>query len=190
MIEVRKTSLAGVIELTPTRFRDDRGFFTETYNAKRLAEIDIALNFVQDNHSYSKDRGVLRGLHFQREPSAQDKLIRVTRGAVLDVAVDIRKGSPTFGQWVGVELTAEKGNQLLVPKGFAHGFLTLEPDTDVNYKVSAYYSREDDRSIRFDDQALGIYWPIPTDQITLSDKDREAPLLADCDNTFVYEESG
>lgn len=186
MTEITQTALPGVYEITPPRFGDDRGFFSETYNAKRFADHAIALDFVQDNHSFSRDTGVLRGLHFQRDPWAQDKLVRVTRGSVFDVAVDIRKGSPTYGQWVGVELTAEKGNQLLVPRGFAHGFVTLEPDTEFLYKVTNYYSKEEDRSIRFDDPTIGINWPVDVSQITLSDKDKNAPFLADSDNTFTY----
>ena len=185
-MDVRETALPGVLEITPPRFGDDRGFFSETYNAEEFVAHGITLQFVQDNHSLSRARGVLRGLHFQRDPFAQDKLVRVTRGRVFDVAVDIRKGSPTYGKWVGVELTAEKGNQLLVPRGFAHGFLTLEPDTEFLYKVTNYYSREEDRSIRFDDPAIGIDWPLSADEITLSDKDRNAPLLSESDNSFVF----
>ncbi|MEM1375767.1 MAG: dTDP-4-dehydrorhamnose 3,5-epimerase [Pseudomonadota bacterium] len=185
-MDVVKHNLPGVLEITPPRFGDDRGFFSETWNAKHLADLGIENNFVQDNHSLSRAKGVLRGLHFQRDPFAQDKLVRVTRGAVFDVAVDIRKGSPHFGHWVGVELTAEKGNQLFVPRGFAHGFLTLTTDTEFLYKVTNYYSPEEDRSIRFDDPAIGITWPMPPDEITLSDKDLNAPLLADSDNSFVF----
>jgi dTDP-4-dehydrorhamnose 3,5-epimerase len=181
MPEVKELALPGVYEITPDRFADHRGFFSETYNAARLAESGIDLVFVQDNHSLSRATGVLRGLHYQLPPFAQDKLVRVVRGAILDVAVDIRKASPTFGAWLALEVSAEKWNQILVPKGYAHGFVTLVPDTEVVYKVSARYAPEQDRSIRFDDPAIGIDWGVPVENITLSDKDGKAPLLADAD---------
>ena len=186
MPEFRKTALPGVIEIIPERFGDARGFFSETWNRRQFADAGIDLDFVQDNHSLSRDRGVLRGLHYQTDPFAQDKLVRVTRGRVFDVAVDIRKGSPHYAQWVGVELTAEKGNQLLIPRGFAHGFVTLDPDTEFLYKVTNFYARECDRAIRFDDPAIAIEWPVSAAEVMLSDKDRAAPLLADADNTFIY----
>ena len=173
--------LPGVYEITPARFGDSRGFFSETYCAPRLAERGIDLAFVQDNHSLSKAAGVLRGLHYQLPPFAQDKLIRVVRGAILDVAVDIRRNSPTFGAWLALEVSAEKWNQILVPKGYAHGFVTLVADTEVVYKVTELYAPKHERSIRFDDPAIGIDWRVPADGITLSDKDRKAPLLADAD---------
>lgn len=181
MIEIRHVGLGGVLEITPKKFNDERGFFSETYNSGRLAEAGIDLVFVQDNHSRSAHKGVLRGLHYQLPPKAQDKLIRVSRGAILDVSVDIRKGSPTFGQWVAVELSAEKWNQLLVPKGFAHGFITLQDDTEVVYKATAHYSPEHDRSIRYDDPDIGIEWPLPAAEIQLSGKDQAAPRLADAE---------
>ncbi|MEP9385696.1 dTDP-4-dehydrorhamnose 3,5-epimerase [Mesorhizobium sp. KR9-304] len=181
MIEVRQLALPGVYEIVPARSEDHRGFFSETYSAARLAEKGIDLAFVQDNHSLSKAAGVLRGLHYQLPPFAQDKLVRVVRGTILDVAVDIRRNSPTFGAWLGLEVSAEKWNQILVPKGFAHGFVTLVPDTEVLYKVSERYAPEHERSIRFDDPAIGIDWLIPASGVTLSDKDRNAPLLADAD---------
>jgi dTDP-4-dehydrorhamnose 3,5-epimerase len=184
MIEVRETALAGVLEIRTQRFSDERGFFSETWNEEAWREAGIALKFVQDNHSLSRSPGVLRGLHFQRPPQAQDKLVRVTRGSVYDVAVDIRRTSPTFGQWVGVTLSSEAWNQLLIPRGFAHGFVTLEPDTEVQYKVTAPYSPEHDRCVRFDDPAIGVDWPMQPDQLTLSDKDRAAPALADVDTGF------
>jgi dTDP-4-dehydrorhamnose 3,5-epimerase len=184
MIEVRETALAGVLEIRTQRFSDERGFFSETWNEEAWREAGIALKFVQDNHSLSRSPGVLRGLHFQRPPQAQDKLVRVTRGSVYDVAVDIRRTSPTFGQWVGVTLSSEAWNQLLIPRGFAHGFVTLEPDTEVQYKVTAPYSPEHDRCVRFDDPAIGVDWPMQADQLTLSDKDRAAPALADVDTGF------
>ncbi|MCL7999188.1 dTDP-4-dehydrorhamnose 3,5-epimerase [Brucella sp. 21LCYQ03] len=177
-MEVRSLGLDGVFEIIPRKFGDDRGFFSETYKVDALAEAGIDLNFVQDNHSYSAAKGVVRGLHYQLLPFAQDKLVRVIRGAILDVAVDIRKRSPTFGKWVSLEVSAEKWNQILVPKGFAHGFITLTEDTEVIYKVTDYYAPEHDRSIRFDDPAIGIEWPIPSSGVQLSDKDQKAPLLA------------
>ncbi|TKT77658.1 dTDP-4-dehydrorhamnose 3,5-epimerase [Aquamicrobium sp. LC103] len=178
MITVTPLGLDGVVEITPRKFGDDRGFFSETYNREKFVAAGIELDFVQDNHSYSAARGVLRGLHYQLPPKAQDKLVRVVRGSILDVAVDIRRGSPTFGRWVSLVISAEKWNQILVPAGFAHGFITLEPDTEVIYKVTELYSPEHDRSIRFDDPEIGIEWPIPADEIQLSEKDRAAPFLA------------
>ena len=179
MIEVRLLGLDGVLEIRPQRFGDERGFFSEVWSERAFADVGLDLHFVQDNHSLSRDVGVLRGLHFQAPPMAQDKLVRVSRGAVFDVAVDIRVGSPNFGQWVGARLSAAEWNQMLIPKGFAHGFLALEPDTEVQYKVTAPYSREHDRAIRFDDPAIGIDWPIDAAALILSDKDRTAPLLAE-----------
>ncbi|TPL92815.1 dTDP-4-dehydrorhamnose 3,5-epimerase [Mesorhizobium sp. B2-3-10] len=178
MLEVRSLGIDGVLEIVPKRHGDARGFFMETYNAERFSQAGIDLVFVQDNHSYSAAAGVLRGLHYQLAPRAQDKLLRVIRGALLDVAVDIRRSSPTFGKWVALEITAEKGNQILVPRGFAHGFVTLVPDTEVLYKVTDTYSPEHDRSIRFDDPAIGIEWPSLAGGFQLSDKDLKAPLLA------------
>ena len=179
--------LDGVVEIHPDKFGDNRGFFSETYNFERLAEQGIEIEFVQDNHSFSASKGVLRGLHFQTPPYAQDKLVRVTRGRVFDVAVDIRVGSPTFAQWRGVEISAEKWNQLLIPKGFAHGFVTLEENTEFLYKVSALYSPDCDRSICFDDPTIGIDWPVEASEIMLSDKDKSAKLLADIETGFIYE---
>ena len=181
MSEIRPTGLPGVLEIVPARFGDARGFFSETYNAARLAESGINLAFVQDNHSLSARRGVLRGLHYQLAPRAQDKLVRVVRGAIFDVAIDIRRSSPTFSKWVGVELSAEKWNQLLVPKGFAHGFVTLTENTEVVYKVTDYYSPEHDRSIRYDDPDIAINWPIAGSELQLSDKDLAAVGLAEAE---------
>jgi len=181
MTDVVSTELQGVLELVPRQIKDDRGFFSETYSATRFTELGIDLQFCQDNHSLSHQKGVLRGLHFQLPPFAQDKLVRVIRGAIFDVAVDIRRGSPTYGHWVGREISAARWNQLLVPKGFAHGFLTLEAETEVIYKVTAPYSAVHDRSIRFDDPAIGIGWPGDASNYVLSDKDRAAPVLAASD---------
>lgn len=184
MLEVRPTALAGVLEIRPRQISDDRGFFSEVWSEAAFAQAGIDLRFVQDNHSLSREAGVLRGLHFQSPPLAQDKLVRVSRGAIFDVAVDIRSDSPACGQWVGVRLSAAEWNQMLIPKGFAHGFLALEPNTEVQYKVTAPYSREHDRAIRFDDPALGIEWPMAPEALILSDKDRSAPFLADIDTGF------
>lgn len=179
MLEIKSLGLDGVVEIVPRKLIDERGFFSETYNAAKLSSHGIDLRFVQDNHSYSAAAGTLRGLHYQLPPRAQAKLVRVVRGRVFDVAVDIRKGSPTFAQWIGLELSAERWNQILVPVGFAHGFLTLEPETEVVYKVSEHYSAEHDRAIRFDDPQIGIQWPLDAGGLHLSAKDRNAPLLTD-----------
>lgn len=180
-LELRPLQLEGLIEIRPPRFGDERGFFSEVWREDRLAEAGITTRFVQDNHSFSKARGVLRGLHYQLPPSAQDKLVRVTRGSVFDVAVDIRRRSPTFGRWAGLLLSASEWNQLFVPTGFAHGFVTLEEDCEVLYKVSAPFAPELDRAIRFDDPDIAIDWPIGADTLTLSDKDRSAPLLREAE---------
>src|SRR5438445_3800952 len=181
MLDGRSLGIDGALEIVPKRHGDARGFFVETSNAARFSQAGIDLVFVQDNHSYSAAAGVLRGLHYQLAPRAQDKLLRVIRGSILDVAVDIRRGSKTFGKWVAHEISAEKGNQILVPKGFAHGFVTLVPDTEVLYKVTDTYSPEHDRSIRFDDPAIGIEWPSVAGGFQLSDKDLKAPILADAE---------
>ena len=184
VLDTRPLALDGLVEIRPSKFGDERGFFSQVWSAEDLAAAGFELDFVQDNHSYSAVRGVLRGLHYQRPPMAQHKLVRVSRGAVFDVAVDIRAGSPTFGRWAGIQLSAAEWNQLLVPEGFAHGFVTLEPDTEVQYKVTAAYSPADERAIRFDDPAIGIEWPIGASELILSDKDRSAPALADADTGF------
>jgi len=180
-LQIRPLALPGLLEIVPRRFGDDRGVFCETWNAESFREAGLDLGFVQDNHSISASRGVVRGLHYQLPPHAQDKLVRVVRGAIFDVAVDIRRDSPSFGKWVGLELSADKWNQLLVPKGYAHGFQTLEPDTEVIYKVTHRYSPSHDRSIRFDDPQLAIAWPIGPAEVQLSDKDARAPLLSDAE---------
>ncbi len=189
-MEVRNLGLPGVVEIVPDKYGDERGFFSETWNAARFREAGIDIAWVQDNHSLSVQPLVLRGLHYQAPPMAQDKLVRVVRGAVFDVVVDIRHGSPDFGKWVGIELSVEKWNQILVPKGFAHGFLTLRPDTEVVYKVSALYSREHDRSIRFDDPAIGVAWPFGGGEPVLSAKDATAPRLAEVDTGFRFGQDG
>ncbi len=169
----------------PRIFRDERGFFSETYNRKAMSEAGIDCEFVQDNQSLSRARGVIRGLHFQTEPHAQGKLVRVTKGAIFDVAVDIRAHSPTFGQHVSATLTAENWSQLWVPVGFAHGFCTLEADTEVIYKVTDYYAPECDRGIAFDDPDLAIAWPVEASQAILSEKDRRQPRLRDLPTQFT-----
>jgi dTDP-4-dehydrorhamnose 3,5-epimerase len=181
MVEVRKLGLQGIYEIKPKRFGDQRGFFSETYSALLLSTVGFDLVFVQDNHSMSRSACVLRGLHYQLPPFAQDKLVRVVRGAILDVAVDIRRSSPTFGNWLALEISAEKWNQILVPKGFAHGFVTLAAETEVVYKVTQPFSPEHERSIRFDDPRIAIDWRISAPAVSLSDKDRNAPLLADAE---------
>jgi dTDP-4-dehydrorhamnose 3,5-epimerase len=183
MLEIRELALPGVKEIRPKRHGDDRGWFTEVWNRESWEAAGVRLEFVQDNHSYSAAKGVLRGLHYQLAPAAQDKLVRATRGAIYDVAVDIRRGSPSFGRWVGLILSAELGNQVLVPKGFAHGFVTLEEHTEVQYKVTARYRADLDRAIRFDDPAIGVEWPVA--DVQLSAKDQTAPLLATADQSGI-----
>jgi dTDP-4-dehydrorhamnose 3,5-epimerase len=185
-MNIRQLELDGVLEMVPTKHGDERGFFSETWNRQALAEVCLDLAFVQDNHSLSSASGTLRGLHYQSPPYAQAKLVRVVRGAIFDVAVDIRKGSPTFGRWASLEVSSQRWNQLLVPVGFAHGFVTLTPDTEVIYKVDAVYSPDHDRSIRYDDPTIGIRWPTELMPFQLSEKDRKAPLLADSDTGFFY----
>jgi dTDP-4-dehydrorhamnose 3,5-epimerase len=173
--------------ITPRRFADTRGWFAETWNAKAYKGYGISTDFCQDNHSLSKQALTLRGLHFQRAPDAQTKLVRCVRGRIYDVAVDIRADSPTYKHWVGVELSADLGNQLFVPAGYAHGFLTLEPDCEVAYKVDAYYAPESDGGIAWDDAELGIAWPLDGQAPHLSDKDAGLPGLADAHFDFAYD---
>ncbi len=179
---IEKTPLSGCLVITPKRFGDDRGFFSETWNRQALQGLGVDIDFVQDNHSLSRQAGTLRGLHFQAPPRAQAKLVRVVRGSVFDVAVDYRKTSPTFGKWFGLVLSAENGQQLLVPEGFLHGFLTLEPNTEVLYKCSDYYAPSHDHSVRYDDPDIAIDWPAPV--TTLSDKDAAAPYSANLPTPF------
>lgn len=175
-MKIQSLAIGDVKLITPAKFGDERGFFSETWKEKALADAGVVAHFVQDNHAFSAAKHTLRGLHFQLEPMAQDKLVRVTRGAVLDVAVDIRRGSATFGQHVSAVLSAANWAQLFVPKGFAHGYCTLEADTEVVYKVTQYYSPANDRGILWNDPALGIVWPAGVPQ--LSDKDKMQPALA------------
>jgi len=177
---------AEVKVITPPRFEDARGYFSETWNRRRYADLGVDVDFVQDNQSLSRPKGTLRGLHFQIEPFAQGKLIRVLRGAILDVVVDLRRGSPTYGQHVTATVSAASGNQVYVPIGFAHGFVTLEPDTEVAYKVTNYYSAAHDRGLLWNDPALGIDWGVTADEVVISDKDRLHPRLADLPERFVW----
>ncbi len=176
---IERLAIPEVWTFTPRRFEDERGWFSETFNAATLAEALGGVTFVQDNQSLSRRRGTLRGMHFQIPPYAQDKLVRVLRGSALDVAVDLRRASPTYGRWVSALLSAENGVQIFVPKGFAHGFLTLEPDTEVLYKVSAYYSREHERGLSWSDPEIGVDWGLPDAEIVMADRDRQFPRLAD-----------
>lgn len=187
MTEFRHLEIPEIVEIVPPKHGDHRGFFSEVYKRTAFADAGIEIVWVQDNQSFSADPGTVRGLHFQVAPVPQHKLVRVLRGAIFDVAVDIRKGSPSYGKWVGCELSVDKWNQLLVPIGFAHCFMTLVPDTEVLYKVSAPWSPEHERIILWNDPAIGIAWPHVGTGPTLSDKDRGAPPLADFDSPFVYE---
>jgi dTDP-4-dehydrorhamnose 3,5-epimerase len=176
---VEETALSGVAIVTPRKLGDERGFFSETYNLQAFAAAGVALQFVQDNQSLSAERGTVRGLHFQTPPFAQAKLVRVIRGAIFDVVVDLRRSSPTFGQHLAVELSAANWRQLFIPVGFAHGFCTLEADTEVFYKVTHYYSAAHDKGLAWDDETLGIAWPVAKEQAILSERDRRHPLLSD-----------
>lgn len=186
-MEIVETAIPAVKVIRPRRFADDRGFFSETWNARRMAEAGLPVAFVQDNHSYSAAAGTVRGLHYQRPPHAQGKLVRVARGRIRDVAVDVRAGSPTYGQWVAEELSAENGAQIWVPAGFLHGFVTLEPHTDVLYKVDAHYAPDCDGAVRFDDPDLGIDWGIGPARAVLSAKDAAAPAFAAFETPFRFD---
>lgn len=188
LVDIRVIGFGEILEISPRKFGDRRGFFSETFSEKGFGEAGLDATFVQDNHSHSAASGTLRGLHFQMPPAAQGKLVRVTRGEIFDVAVDIRQASPTFGQWVGLNLSAASWNQVYIPPGFAHGFVTMVADTEVLYKVTDYYSPEHDRSVRFDDPAIGIRWPSMDTAFEISRKDREAPLLAEIGTGFSYRE--
>ncbi len=185
-MNIEQTKIEGVVVLTPARFTDERGFFSETWNQNRMLANGFDIDFVQDNHSLSVEVGVVRGLHFQTPPHAQDKLVRVVHGAILDVAVDIRKNSASYGHWVGVELSAENGKQLLVPKGFMHGFVTRAPNTEVVYKCSDVYAPECEGSIKYDDPVLNIAWGLKADAL-VSEKDARAGDFATFVTPFIYE---
>lgn len=184
MLQVKALDIADVLLVTPVRFSDERGYFSETYNADRFRQAGIDAGFVQDNHSLSRTAGTIRGLHFQSPPHAQAKLVRVLRGAIIDVAVDIRKGSATYGKWVSAELSDENGAQLFIPRGFLHGFATLLPDTEVAYKVDSYYSKASDGVVLWNDPDLAIDWRIDPDLAVLSSKDAAAGTFADFESPF------
>lgn len=173
--------------ILPRRFEDPRGWFSETWSRVKLEGKGLSIDFCQDNHSLSRPKGTLRGLHFQAPPFAQTKLVRCLRGRIFDVAVDIRRASPTFGKWAGLELSAENGKQLLIPAGYAHGFVTLEPDCEIAYKVDAYYSAECDGGVAWNDPAIGIDWPLGGAEPVLSDKDRSLPKLEAMVIDFPYD---
>lgn len=181
-MEIIQTSLDGVFIIKPKIIEDQRGFFMESFNKVKFKDLGMEFNFVQDNHSYSVTKDVLRGLHYQINPKAQTKLVRVIAGAIFDVVVDLRKSSSTFGQWYGITLSSENKTQLLVTSGFAHGYCTLEPNTEVLYKVDEYYSPEHERGILWNDRDLGIDWP--TSSPILSNKDQKHPLLKDTEINY------
>ena len=184
VMQVIASEIPDVKILVPKKFGDHRGFFSETFNRKTLRDLGIDAEFVQDNHSLSVEKGVVRGLHYQVPPTAQDKLVRVIKGAILDVAVDIRRGSSTFGRHITAMISAENWRQIFVPRGFAHGFVTLEPNTEVLYKVTDYYSPKDERGIRWNDPALGIDWGIPQEKAILSERDTKHPLFSAVSDWF------
>jgi dTDP-4-dehydrorhamnose 3,5-epimerase len=188
-MNITPLSIPDVMILQPERFSDARGFFSETYNRRALAERGIELDFVQDSHSLSGPKGTIRGLHYQSPPFAQAKLVRVARGSIFDVAVDIRRGSPTYGKHVAAVISARAWNQILIPIGFAHGFCTLEPDTETVYKVTEYYAPEHDLGILWNDPDLGIEWPVPDAMAVLSAKDQRQSRLRDVVSPFVHSEA-
>lgn len=181
-MKITKTKLEGVVIIEPDVFGDNRGFFMESWNKEKMAELGLDYDFVQDNHSKSTVKGTLRGIHFQKGDKAQAKLVRCVKGTVLDVAVDLRKNSPTFKQWVGVELSAENKKQLLIPRGFGHGFVTLTDDVEFLYKADNYYAPEADAGIRWNDPDIGVEWGV--ENPILSEKDKKNPFLKDCDELF------
>jgi dTDP-4-dehydrorhamnose reductase/dTDP-4-dehydrorhamnose 3,5-epimerase len=183
-MKLTKTKITDVLIIEPKVFGDHRGWFTESYSKEKYISLGINADFIQDNHSFTAKKGTIRGLHFQIEPKSQSKLIRCIRGKIYDVAVDIRKGSPTYLKWTGNVISEEEKNQIFIPKGFAHGFLSLTDDVEIEYKVDEYYSPDCDRSIRFDDPTFGIEWGI-SDPV-LSEKDMKAPFIKDSDTHFIY----
>ncbi|SHF15810.1 dTDP-4-dehydrorhamnose 3,5-epimerase [Marinitoga hydrogenitolerans DSM 16785] len=189
-MKITKTEIKGLYIIEPTVYGDNRGWFMETYSKKVLNEMGIEIDFVQDNHSYSANKGTLRGIHFQNNPKSQTKLIRCTKGKILDIAVDLRKGSPTYKKWIAVELTEENKKMLLIPKGFGHGFLTITDNVEVQYKVDEYYSKEHDGSIKYNDPEININWNLEKYGIKepiLSEKDKKAPYLKNSDCNFKYQ---
>ena len=177
-----------LILIKPTRHKDERGFFSETYSRRRYKQVGIDVDFVQDNHSFSREAGTLRGLHFQAPPNAQGKLVRCSKGAIFDVAVDIRKGSPRYGDWAGYELTEGNAHQLYVPVGFAHGFVTLHPGSEIMYKCTDYYAPQTEGSIRWNDPDISINWPL-AEKFILNKRDAVAPLLKDFETPFIFGEN-
>lgn len=189
-MRAQRLDIPEVLLVTPDKHGDERGFFSEVYNHRVLAAAGMDAEFVQDNHSFSSERGTVRGLHFQAPPHAQHKLVRVVRGSIFDVVLDLRRGSPSYGRHVATIVSSASWNQVFVPAGFAHGLMTLDPDTEILYKVSAYYAPTHERGILWNDPALGIPWPLPEREAILSDKDRGHPALADFgESPFVYRES-
>ncbi len=184
-----ETELSGVCVIEPEVFGDHRGYFMESYSQRAFEELGIDCLFVQDNQSFTKEKGTLRGIHFQNDPMAQAKLVRVIRGAVYDVAVDLRRGSPTYRNWIRVELSAENKRMLFIPRGFGHGFVTLTDNTEFFYKVDNFYSRADDRGIKYNDPTIGVDWGTAVNEKLLSRKDVNGPLLDESDCSFVYEQA-
>ena len=185
-MDITTTKVPGVLVLKPRRFADVRGYFVETYNAQLFGQSGIRVHFVQDNQSFSLRKGTIRGLHFQLPPAVQVKLIRVLRGSIFDVAVDLRLESPTYGQWVTLQISAESGEQIFVPRGFGHGFCTLEPNTEVAYKVDSYYAPELESGVVWNDSALNIPWPVGMNEAILSEKDRKLGTFKDLASPFHY----
>ena len=188
-MQVEQTKISGVYILTPKRHGDNRGFFSECWNSQTYADHGIEIGFVQDNHSFNHEAGVIRGMHCQSPPHSQIKLVRCGHGLLYDVVVDVRVGSPTYGEWIGIELSFENSRQLLVSHGCLHGFMTLKPNTEIIYKCSDYYAPETESSVRFDDPDIGIEWPLSGVTPILSDKDKFAPLLKDFESPFTFEET-
>ncbi len=189
-MDIKATKLPGVLLLKPRYFDDARGYFVETYNLRAARAAGLAADFVQDNQAFSLQRGTVRALHFQVPPHAQAKLVRVLRGAIYDVAADLRAGSPSYGRWVAATLTAQGGEQIFVPRGFAHGYCTLEADTEVAYKVDDYYAPDCERGLIWNDPTLAIDWPVAASDAVLSDKDRKLPRFADFVSPFRYDRTG
>ena len=185
-MDIKTTKVPGVLVLKPRRFADVRGYFVETYNAQLFRQSGIRVHFVQDNQSFSLRKGTIRGLHFQLPPAVQVKLVRVLRGSIFDVAVDLRLESPTYGQWVTLQISAESGEQIFVPRGFGHGFCTLEPNTEVAYKVDSYYAPELESGVVWNDSALNIPWPVGMNEAILSEKDRKLGTFKDLASPFHY----
>lgn len=189
-MDITATEIPGVLLLKPRHFRDARGYFVETYNQRGAHAAGLAADFVQDNQAFSRQRGTVRALHFQAPPHAQAKLVRVLRGSIYDVAVDLRAGSPSYGRWVATTLTAQGGEQIFVPRGFGHGYCTLEADTEVAYKVDDYYAPDCDRGLIWNDPTLAIDWPVTASAAVLSDKDQKLPRFADFVSPFRYARAG